>query len=920
LFAKFKPSPTPNIKIRNFQVIKGDDVPITEDNPRFWNGFDVKKMGQAFTGKAKLVPGTLKVGGGAILQSLVDINRSISNFYNKTAISKVLPLQESGTIETEQAAKQLRETGFKEVQQKGQEFSQDFEFSPGMAGYAEKMAAAIPQMATSFGLTTATLVVTRNPLLASAVGVSTNYAFGANEVYTAAREFGLSDEEALPLAQAGGAVIGAVDFLPFGRLLKKLGAPRAATKLITNKMAREIVSVGTQAGFEGITEGIQEIIGNAIKKSYNENQDIWEGVKESTIIGSLLGGFTDVTVSGVMGLTGRESKPGEVVETVEKNIQEAIETEPKNRTQEQAEIVNAIENKVKEPIKKETKVDKELELLVKEARKYGSAEEFIKAQGKPLYHGSPTDRLNTKIKGSYVTPSDAGKGIYFTDDFERANNYAQVGALDTATVTEGYLSMENPLKIEGKFIDQKIVDNAKKNGYDGIINKNVEGIEGYNEYVVFDPKNIKTKQQLIDIYNQATKKQSTSETINDTEEIKLVKEAIESGDIKAAKALYKDIEGKKPTFESLQKVGETVVSSKKQQIERITTKEVENVKTSKEARKTLSRIRKEYQEAIAEAEGKAVVATEKRTNIDTEKVNKLKRIYSRSKDFQQGDIETIRASKHGALLNNVIENVQENNPNLSEQEAFDYAMELPTKAEEKVTVPNRQAILKKQKALKEHLKLLEKKRKELGIKKNKVYEQEWQEALAMQEKLEKIIKVPRTQLPVGAGKRRASRLEARMKGVVGNATQEQIDKLGLTTYNQVNRKSNIEAASEFVQNNPEKALAVMRGEIDPPKGVLTNAVYVALKQLGKENIDIATQLATLQATKFGQEINILQELDPDNPVTMMEGVVKARIEGYERRNGRKPGGRINREINKINKQVKPPSQRAWSTFLSEIGC
>lgn len=130
----------------------------------------------------------------------------------------------------------------------------------------------------------------------------------------------------------------------------------------------------------------------------------------------------------------------------------------------------------------------------------------MKAQGKPLYHGSPTDRLNTGIKGDYATPSDAGKGIYFTDDPVRASDYANVGSYKEGyrgSVTRAHLIMKNPLEIEGKFIDKKIVADAKAKGFDGIINKNVEGIRGYNEYVVFDPSQIKTKSQLTDIYNQA---------------------------------------------------------------------------------------------------------------------------------------------------------------------------------------------------------------------------------------------------------------------------------------------------------------------------------------------------------------------------------------------------------------------------------
>jgi len=154
--------------------------------------------------------------------------------------------------------------------------------------------------------------------------------------------------------------------------------------------------------------------------------------------------------------------------------------------------------------------------LLEEAKKYKSAEEFIKAQGEPLYHGSPTDRLNTGVRGGYSTPNDAGKGIYFTDDLQRAKEYSQVGGLKTATVTEARLNMKNPIEVTGKFIDKKLVAEAKAKGFDGIINKNVEGIQGYNEYLVFDKSQVKTKQQLTDIYNQS-KGVETKVTMNEFE-------------------------------------------------------------------------------------------------------------------------------------------------------------------------------------------------------------------------------------------------------------------------------------------------------------------------------------------------------------------------------------------------------------------
>jgi len=107
--------------------------------------------------------------------------------------------------------------------------------------------------------------------------------------------------------------------------------------------------------------------------------------------------------------------------------------------------------------------------------------------------------------------------------------------------------------------------------------------------------------------------------------------------------------------------------------------------------------------------------------------------------------------------------------------------------------------------------------------------------------------------------------------------------LGLTTYNQMIKVEQIAKASEYVANNPEDALLVLKGKIEPPQGLLVNSIYVALKELGSSDTELATKLATLSATRMGQEISILSEIDVSNPVTMMEDVVNTRIEALKRK-------------------------------------
>jgi len=378
---------------------------------------------------------------------------------------------------------------------------------------------------------------------------------------------------------------------------------------------------------------------------------------------------------------------------------------------------------------------------------------------------------------------------------------------------------------------------------------------------------------------------------------------------------------KKPTFKKPKPVKiEKKVSSVKEEIISVTDKKIENVKDIKGVRSILRNIRNELGEAIVVAEGRATVAQEQRRGLNIYNATKLKRIWTLNKKFREGDIETIRKSKSRQLVNDVIENVQELHPKMDEQEAFDFAIELPTKADETVRTPDIRALEKKEKTLRKYLDALKSKQKGLKIEEDDILFKEWQEALSLQEKLVKIIEVPRAQLPVGEGKEKVSRLQARLKGALENTSQEDIEELGLTTYRQMNQDAQIAKAVEYVTNNTEEALKVVRGEIDPPKGILQNSIFAALVELGQVDTDVATQIATLTATRFGQEINILKKIFADNPVVMMQDIVKTRIKAYEKRTGKKVSKRVKQEITKITKKVQPTTKEQWNSFLSEIRC
>lgn len=181
--------------------------------------------------------------------------------------------------------------------------------------------------------------------------------------------------------------------------------------------------------------------------------------------------------------------------------------------------------------------------LLQEAKKYKSAEEFVKAKTNAL-HGSDTEitQFDTKFLGKNTESKGAKDTFFFTSSKEMADEYGRgaflkkkVGELGDLTpeqrpqllaeakgkakINEVALDYKNPKIItkRGLLRDNQVakdIQKAKEQGYDAIIYKDViDPVLGDSEKfirgditAVFDAKNIKTKSQLTDIWNKANKK------------------------------------------------------------------------------------------------------------------------------------------------------------------------------------------------------------------------------------------------------------------------------------------------------------------------------------------------------------------------------------------------------------------------------
>lgn len=165
----------------------------------------------------------------------------------------------------------------------------------------------------------------------------------------------------------------------------------------------------------------------------------------------------------------------------------------------------------------EAEISPELELLAQEARKYKSAEEFVKAQGKPLYHGGKKIIDKITKEGMKTKTGEERLGFYLTPDMGYAQIFAgrRGSSVSREGITEIYAKFKKPFKIEGAendlliespFSHSQYIGELRGKGYDAIVSSDGRQV------LVLDISRVFTKSQLTDFYNQAMKGEGVEET------------------------------------------------------------------------------------------------------------------------------------------------------------------------------------------------------------------------------------------------------------------------------------------------------------------------------------------------------------------------------------------------------------------------
>ena len=178
--------------------------------------------------------------------------------------------------------------------------------------------------------------------------------------------------------------------------------------------------------------------------------------------------------------------------------------------------------------------------LETQARNYKTVEEFVKAQGTPVYHGTDAKFNEFSLKDFGKTDEGfLGRGVYMTADKANAKQYGK-------NIVESFVDLKNPYVYDDAYLfggfnpakiardlglpenatSKQITDKLKSMGHDGVIVNEITdvGVIPKAEVVVFNPSQIKTRSQLTDIWKKANAKSNFGRsTITEAQVIDFIK-------------------------------------------------------------------------------------------------------------------------------------------------------------------------------------------------------------------------------------------------------------------------------------------------------------------------------------------------------------------------------------------------------------
>lgn len=186
-----------------------------------------------------------------------------------------------------------------------QDFSTKEKLSSTPVRYVSSLIAeSLPSSLAALGAGAAVTTVGAPVAVATGTAVAVGGLISFGSAYQGARESGLSEEEADSIATKIAITTAPLEFFSEFRLLSKLKGPavtdnikKSFIKNLTDETVSYSKSFAKQGTLETFTEIPQTVIENAWVKTYDENRQLFDGVKEAALTAFFSGGITDTIVS-----------------------------------------------------------------------------------------------------------------------------------------------------------------------------------------------------------------------------------------------------------------------------------------------------------------------------------------------------------------------------------------------------------------------------------------------------------------------------------------------------------------------------------------------------------------------------------------------------------------------------------------------
>ena len=186
----------------------------------------------------------------------------------------------------------------------------------------------LPNMLASLGVSITVGAITKNPVAALSAGFGSSFSLEGGFAYNDAIKHGVADDKAEKIGATVGVINGMLDALPIGRLLSRLPGGTQIKRKVLSEVTKSVIK---QTALESSTESLQEIVSNALAKTYDKDRSLWAGTLESAFFGGIMGGGVDVIES--IGSLAVKSKTPEQQQQESKQLQEStglqvVETPP----------------------------------------------------------------------------------------------------------------------------------------------------------------------------------------------------------------------------------------------------------------------------------------------------------------------------------------------------------------------------------------------------------------------------------------------------------------------------------------------------------------------------------------------------------------------------------------------------------------